>query len=331
MRRREFITLLGGAAATWPLAARAQQRDRVRRIGILMGWSENDPEYRPRIALFLSALAKSGWVEGQNLRTDIRWTNGDPGLARSLAKELVAAQPDLIVAATTPVTAAVQRETHTIPIVFAVVSDPVGAGFVASLPRPGGNITGFINIEAAMGGKWLDLLKKVAPGLTKVAIMANPDTAPAGGSYFLSSFETAARTLAIEPVVAKVRSEAEIETVVSALGRDGNAGLVVTTDAYMSIHRSPIIAATARHRVPAVAEMTTYAKEGGLLSYGINTDDLFPRAAAYVDRILRGERPGDLPVQLPTKFDLIVNLKAAKALGLGVPDTVLALADQVIE
>jgi putative ABC transport system substrate-binding protein len=330
MRRRDFITLLGGAAAAWPLAARAQ-RDRVRRIGILMGWSENDPEYRPRITLLSNALAKSGWVEGQNLRTDIRWTNGDPGLARSLAKELVATQPDVILAATTPATAAVQQETHAIPIVFAVVSDPVGAGFVASLPRPGGNITGFINVEAAMGGKWLDLLKKVAPGLTKVAIMANPDTAPAGGSYFLSSFEMAARTLAIEPIVAKVRSDAEIETVVSSLGRDGNAGLVVTTDAFMSIHRGPIIAATARNRVPAVAEMTTYAKEGGLLSYGVNTDDLFPRAAAYVDRILKGERPADLPVQLPTKFDLIVNLKAAKALGLGVPDTVLALADQVIE
>jgi putative ABC transport system substrate-binding protein len=223
MRRRDFITLLGGAAAAWPLAARAQ-RDRVRRIGILMGWSENDPEYRPRITLLSNALAKSGWVEGQNLRTDIRWTNGNPELARSLAKELVAAQPDLIVATTTPATAAVQRETHAIPIVFAVVSDPVGAGFVDSLPRPGGNITGFINVEAAMGGKWLDLLKKVAPGLTKVAIMANPDTAPAGGSYFLSSFETAARTLAIEPIVAKVHSDAEIETVVSALGRDGNRG-----------------------------------------------------------------------------------------------------------
>jgi putative ABC transport system substrate-binding protein len=236
MKRREFITLLGGAAA-WPMTARAQQPGAMRRIGVLMGWSESDPEMRSRIDVLVQGLAQLGWVDGRNMRIEVRWTNGDSERAGVLAKDLVQLlQPDVILAGSTPATAALQRETRTIPIVFAVVSDPVGAGFVASLPRPGGNITGFINIEAAMGGKWLELLKEVVPRLRRVAIMFNPDTAPGGGSYFLGPFEAAARSLAVEPVAARVHSDAEIEAAITALGRE-QAGLVVMTDSFMSIHR----------------------------------------------------------------------------------------------
>jgi putative ABC transport system substrate-binding protein len=330
MRRREFIGLLGGAAATWPLAARAQQGGPIRRIGVLMGWSESDPEYHSRIAALVQGLAQLGWTDGRNMRIDVRWTNGDVERAGILAKELVALQPDVIVAGATPATAALQRETRTIPIVFTVVSDPVGSGFVASLPRPGGNITGFINIEAAMGGKWLELLKEVAPRLQRVAIMFNPDTAPGGGSYYLGPFEAAARSLAVEPVVARVHSDAEIESAITALGRE-QAGVVVASDSFMSIHRGTVILSTAHNKVPAIMDFFNFTREGGLIVYGTNNVDLFRRAATYVDRILRGAKAGDLPVEIPTKFDLVINLKTAKALGLAIHEALLLRADEVIE
>ena len=330
MRRREFITLLGGAAAAWPLIARAQQPDRMWRVGVLMGWSENDPEYPSWIAAFVQALAQLGWSDGRNVRIDVRWTHGEVDRARALAKELVELQPNVILAGTTPATAALQRATRTIPIVFVVVSDPVGAGFVDSLPRPGGNITGFINIEAAMGGKWLELLKEIAPRLRRVAIMFNPDTAPGGGSYFLDSFETAARSLAVEPMTAHVHSDAEIESVITSLGHE-QAGLVLASDSFLGVHRRTIISLAARNNVPAISVVLFNPKEGGLISYGPNNKDIFRRAATHVDRILRGAKPGDLPVEVPTKFDLVINLKTAKALGLDVPLHLQRLADEVIE
>ena len=330
MKRREFITLLGGAAAAWPTATRAQQTGAMRRIGVLMGWSESDPEYRGRLVAFVQVLSQAGWTQGQNIQLDVRWTNGDVERARILAKELVARQPDVILVGTTPATAAVQRETNTIPVVFSTVSDPVGAGFVASLPRPGGNLTGFINLEAAMGGKWLELLKEVAPALTRVAMMFNPNTAPGGGSYFLGSFEVAARALAVEPLSVRVHSDAEIEAGIGSLG-DKKSGLVVMTDSFMSIHRSVVIASAARNSVPSLFEGAVYPKEGALIGYGVNNTDLFRRAATYVDRILRGAKPGDLPVEVPTKFDLVINLMTAKALGLTIPLGLQAAADELIE
>jgi putative tryptophan/tyrosine transport system substrate-binding protein len=330
MRRREFIRLVGGAAAAWPLIARAQQPDRMRRVGVLMGWSENDPQYPSWIAAFIQALAQLGWSDGRNIRIDVRWIHGEVDRARALAKELVELQPDVILAGTTPATAALQRATRTIPIVFVVVSDPVGAGFVDSLPRPGGNITGFINIEAAMGGKWLELLKEIAPRLRRVAIMFNPDTAPGGGSYFLDSFEAAARSLAVEPMTAHVHSDAEIERVITSLGRE-QAGLVLASDSFLAVHRRTIISLAARNNVPAISVFLFSPQEGGLISYGPNNEDMFRRAASHVDRILRGAKPGDLPVEIPTKFDLVINLKTAKALGLDVPLHLQRLADEIIE
>jgi putative ABC transport system substrate-binding protein len=329
MKRRKFITLLGGAAA-WPLAARAQQAG-IRRIGVLMGWAENDPEAKSDLAAFVQGLEQLGWAGGRNLRIDYRWAGGNADLMRTFAKELVELQPDVILANTTPVTAALQRETHTIPIVFVIVSDPVGAGFLASLPRPGGNITGFINIESSLGGKWLELLIEIAPRVKRAAIMFNPDTAPAGGSYFLAPFEAAARSFAAEPITAPVRSDAEIERVITQLGREQGSGLVLMTDGFIFVHRKSIISLAARNNVPAIYAESVSAKDGGLLSLGANYLDVFRRAAPYIDRILRGEKPADLPVQVPTRFELVINLKTAKALGLTVPPSLLARADEVIE
>jgi putative ABC transport system substrate-binding protein len=330
--RREFITLLGGcAAAAWPLAARAQSDGRVRRIGVLMGWSENDPEYRSELAVFVQGLAKLDWVEGRNLRIDVRWTNGEVNQARTFANELVELRPDVILAGTTPVTAALQRETSTIPIIFVIVADPVGARFVTGLPRPGGNITGFISEEAAMGGKWLEFLTEIAPRIKRAAIMFNPDTAPGGGAYYLSSFEAAARSLAVEPIMAPVHSDSEIEAVITALGRE-QAGLVVMPDAFMAVHQDTVISLTVRSKVPVIgADLPDFTKKGGLVSYGANFRDIFRRATAYVDLVLRGAKPADLPVQVPTKLDLVINLTTAKALGLAVPPSLLARADEVIE
>jgi putative ABC transport system substrate-binding protein len=328
MRRREFISLIGGAAA-WPLAARAQQGQRMRRIGVLMGVDENDPVAKTYVSAFTQALADLGWTDGRNVRMDLRGARGDANRTRALAHELVGLQPDIIVTNGTPATAAVQRETRTIPIVFVNVADPVASSIVAGLNQPGGNITGFAIFEASMGGKWLDLLSEIAPGLKRAAIMFNPDTAPV--SVYMPSFETAARSLKVVPIMAPVHSDAEIETAINDLGREPRGGLVVMQDVFMLVHRAPIILAAARNNVPTVYSLSEFARGGGLLSYGADPVDTFRRAATYVDRILRGAKPGDLPVQFPTKFEMAVNLKTAKALGLDVPATLLARADDVIE
>jgi putative ABC transport system substrate-binding protein len=328
MNRRDFITLLGGAAA-WPLRALAQQPERMRRIGVLMPSDENDPVYKHYLSAFTQALADLGWTDGLNVRIDLRWGGADNNRMRALAQELVGLQPDIILTGATPATAAVQRETRIIPIVFAGLSDPVASGIVPGLNQPSGNITGFGFLEASLGGKWLELLSEIVPGLKRAAIMFNPDTAPA--SAFLPSFETAARSLKVVPIIARVHSDVEIETVITALGREPGAGLVVMPDWFTVVHRPRIILAAARNNVPAVNYLSDFARDGGLLSYGNDMTDTYRRASSYVDRILRGARPAELPVQLPTKFEMILNLKTAKALGLAVPPSILLRADQVIE
>jgi putative ABC transport system substrate-binding protein len=329
IRRREFITLLGGAAVAWPLAASAQQGDRVRRIGVLMGGDENDPVRKTWVSAFIQALASLGWTDGRNMRIDLRWAGDDINRSRALAQELVGLQPDIILAGSIATTAAVQRETRTIPIVFAGAGDPVASGVVERLNRPGGNTTGFAFVEASMGGKWLELLSEIAPGLKRAAIMFNPDTAPV--STYMPSLETAARSLKVEPITAPVHSDVEIETVITSLGREPGGGLVVMPEVFTAVHRVPIISAAARNNIPAVYGLSELARDGGLLSYGVDSVDNFRRAASYVDRILRGAKPGDLPVQLPTKFEMVVNLKTAKALGLAIPPSILLRADEVIE
>jgi putative tryptophan/tyrosine transport system substrate-binding protein len=328
IRRRDFIMTLGGAAA-WPVAARAQRGDRVLRIGVLMSLDENDPLAKARVSAFTQALADLGWTDGRNVRMDLRQAGGDNNRMRALAQELIGLRPDIIVTDVTPATAALQRETQTIPIVFASVADPVGSGIVARLDRPSGNITGFANWEGSLGNKWLELLSEIVPGLKRVAIMFNPDTAPA--SVYMPSLETAAHSLKVAPIIAHVHSDVEIETAIMALGREPGGGLVVMPDVFLDVHRLPIILAASRHNVPAVYYMSIFARDGGLLSYGVDLVDNFRRAAAYVDRILRGAKPAELPVQFPTKFEMAVNLKTAKALGLAVPPTLLAIADEVIE
>jgi ABC-type uncharacterized transport system substrate-binding protein len=330
MRRREFIAGLGGVVA-WPLAARAQQGDRIRRIGVLMDRDENDPEAKAVLSGFTKGLAELGWSDGRNLRTDARWAADSVDRMRMFAKELVSLQPDVILATSTPVTAALQRETRTIPIVFATTSDPVGSGFVVSLARPGGNITGFINIEAEMAGKWLGLLTEIAPRVRRAAIMFNPDTAAGGGSYYLTPFEAAARSLAVTPFAAPVRSDTEIETVIASLGHEPQGGLVVASDGFVFVHRATIISLAARNKVPAVYFHSVYARDGGLLAYGPDQVDISRRSASYVDRILRGTKPADLPVQLPVKFELAINVRTANSLGLAVPPSILLRADKVIE
>ena len=329
MRRRTFIAGVGSAAA-WPVVARGQQPDRVRRVGGLLHLSaDDDAESQSRYAAFLQGLGELGWTVGRNVRMDLRWTASDVDLTRMYAKELVDLQPDVILADSTPVTAALQQETRTIPIVFAAIPDPVGSGFVAGLPRPGGNITGFISLADTMGGKWLQLLTEIAPGVKRAAAIFNPDTATA--SYFLPSFEAAARSLKVEPITALVHSDAEIAAAITSLGRELGGGLVVMPDSFMAVHRAPIIMLAARNNVPTVYWEFVYARDGGLLAYGSDFKDIFRRAAAYVDRILRGAKPADLPVQVPAKFEMAVNLKTAKALGLTIPETLLATADEVIQ
>jgi putative ABC transport system substrate-binding protein len=328
MRRREFITGLGSAAA-WPLVARAQPAERVRRVGVLMAYDENDPAAKPLVSAFTQALADLGWADGRNVRMDLRWGGVDTDRIRALAQELVGLQPDIILTNGTATTVALQRETRTIPIVFASVADPVASSIVARLDRPSGNITGFANFEASLGGKWLELLSEIAPGLKRAAIMFNPDTAPV--STYMPSLETAARSLKVVPIMAPVHSDGEIETAISALGREPLSGLVVNPDAFMTAHRASIISAATRNNVPAAYSQSYFARDGGLLSYGVDRVDLHRRAATYVDRILRGAKPADLPVQFPTKFEMVVNLKTAKALGLTVPTSILLRADEVIE
>jgi putative ABC transport system substrate-binding protein len=335
LRRREFIAGLSGVAA-WPLAARAQQGDRVRRIGVLMPFDENDPLRKSFVSAFTQALAELGWTDGRNLRIDLRQYGDDinriQALAqiKALAQELVGLKSDIILTAGTPPTVAVQRETRTIPIVFAAVADPVASGLVERLDRPGGNVTGFATNEASLAGKWLELLSEIAPGLKRAAIMFNPDFAVTA-SVYIPSLEMAARSLKVAPITASVHSDGEIETAIIALGREPLGGLVVLGGGFLFTHRALIISAAARYNVPAVYSISDFVREGGLLSYGANQVDSFRRAATYVDRILRGEKPGDLPVQFPTKFEMVLNLKTAKALGLTVHPSILLRADEVVE
>jgi putative tryptophan/tyrosine transport system substrate-binding protein len=319
------------APQVWAVAAQAQQGERMRRIGVLLAFDENHPAAKVWLSGFTQGLSELGWTDGRNVRIDVRWAAGNVDRARMYAKELVDLQPDVILSHSTPITAAFQRETRTIPIVFVFVADPVGSGFVASLHRPSGNITGFIDEEAGMASKWLELLTQIAPSVKRVAMMFNPDTAPGGGSYFLPSFESAARSLKVEPIVARVRSDAEIEAVLTSLGREPGGGLIVMPDLFMQVHRAPIILLAARNNVPAVYQLSLFVRDGGLLSFGPDGSDLFRRAPSYVDHILRGAKPADLPVQVPVKFEMAVNAKTAKALGLTVPQSILLSADEVIE
>jgi putative tryptophan/tyrosine transport system substrate-binding protein len=327
MRRREFTAGLAGTvgASAFGLRPISTQADSVRRIGILMGSSESEAGgYFPA---FVEELTRLGWTDGRNVRYERRWTSGDPSRASPFATELIGWRPDVIFCSTTPVTAVLHRETSTIPIVFAIVSDP--SGFIAGLSRPGGNITGFTNVEAAMGGKWLNLLKEIAPSIKRAAFMFNPETAPVFGKHFLASFEAAAGSLGIESVAMPVSSDAEIETAIAGLGAE-QAGLIEYSS-FLAVHVGTVISSTARHNVPAVYENPQFARRGGLIAYGASFTDMFRRAAGYVDRILRGEKPADLPVQTPTKFEMKINLKTAKVLGLAVPPSLLATADEVIE
>jgi putative tryptophan/tyrosine transport system substrate-binding protein len=331
MRRRDFVILLGAAATAWPLPARAQQSASIRRIGVLMALSETDRGAKALLSEFTRGLGESGWVSGSNIQMEVRWAGGDVDLMRKLAKELVALKPDVILANSTPVTAALQRETQTIPIVFAIVGDPLGSGFVASLGHPGRNITGLGMFEASITSKWLDLLRQIAPGFARAALMFNPDTAPYITSFLLPSFAGSAEALKIAGNAAPVHKDAEIETVIASLGREPRGVLIVGPDNFMDIHRRLIISLAARFIVPAIYHSPDSARDGGLISYGADFGDIFHRAARYVDRILRGAQPSELPVQLPVNYLTIVNLETAKALGVTVPLTILVSADEIIE
>ena len=331
MRRREFITLLCGATTTWPLVARAQQPERARRIGVLMGYPESDQAAQSWLAAFRAALPKLGWTEGSNLRIELRWSANDPARMRTLAKELVDLRPNAILGATTPVVAALARETKTISIVFVGVSDPIGSGFAANLAHPGGNITGFqANGDPSLGGKWVEQLKEIAPRTVRVALLFNPaTTVPI--QYFMPSIQTAASSFAVQVSATPVHVADEIEGVIAAQGRDPEGGLIVMPDVSNDVNRELIIALAARYRVRAIYFNRFFSELGGLISYGDVRSEQFRLAAGYIDRILKGEKPADLPVQVPTKFELVINLKTAKALGLTIPPSVLARADEAIE
>jgi putative ABC transport system substrate-binding protein len=330
MRRREFITLLGGAAVAWPLAARAQQPDRGRRIGVLMASAADDSENQARMAAFLQGLAQLGWTDGRNIRIDTRWATTNADDLRRHATELAALAPDVLVAASgTTTVAPLLQATRTVPIVFVVVVDPVGAGFVASLARPGGNATGFTTFEYGMSGKWLELLKQIAPSMTRAAVLRDPAIASGIGQF--GAVQAVAPSLGVELSPVDVRDAPEIERAVTSFARSSSGGLIVTPSPLANRHRDLIIMLAARHRLPAVYAWRYYVTDGGLISYGPDSIDQYRRAAGYVDRILKGEKPADLPVQAPTKYELVINLKTAKALGLTVPDTLLARADEVIE
>jgi ABC-type uncharacterized transport system substrate-binding protein len=328
MRRREFVILLGGStAAAWPLAARAQNRLRV--VGVLLAMAPDDPEAQLRIKAFEAGLRELGWTEGRNLRLEYRWAVGDATLLRKQATELVSLAPDLILATSTPVLAALRQE-KTLPIVFVQVTDPIGGGFVPNLARPGGSLTGFTSFEFTIGSKWLEALKHVAPAVTRVALIFNPDTAPFA-HLFWQPVEAAAPSFDVEPMQAPVRDIGEIEHTIAAFARHASGGLMVLPDVSTTNHRDLIIALAARHRLPAVYPYRYFATSGGLMSYGSDLADIYRRAASYVDRILKGAVPGDLPVQAPTKFEFVINLKTANALGLTVPPRWLGRADEVIE
>jgi putative tryptophan/tyrosine transport system substrate-binding protein len=327
MRRRDFIGIFGSAAA-WPLAARAQTK-RMRRIGVLMGLVVDDPEAQSRVAAFENGLRELGWVKERNLSIEYRWA-GDGNVLRDHAAELLATAPDLILANSTPVTTALREQSRAVPIVFTQVTDPVGQGLVPNLAQPGGNVTGFTSFEYSIGTKWLEALKQTAPHLTRVALIFNPESAPFA-DLFLRPVEAAAPSFSVVPIAAAVRDPADVDRVFDALAREPNGGLMVLPDISMANYRKAIIALAARHRLPAVYPYRYFAASGGLMSYGIDGTDVFRRAAGYVDRILKGTSPGELPIQAPTKYELVINLKTARALGLDVPPTLLARADEVIE
>jgi putative tryptophan/tyrosine transport system substrate-binding protein len=330
MERREFIALLGGGALAWPLAARAQQPDRMRRVGVLMGLAESDPGAQRRLMAFQRRLQELGWIEGRNVQIDYRWSAGKIDQARSAAKELAGLQADVIVGHTILPALALAQATSITPIVFTAVGEPIFYGLVASLMRPGGNITGFTNFAPALGAKLLELLKTMAPGITRVAVMFNPDVEPASVA-FASSAETAANTFAVEHIFAPIYEAAEIEVAMTMLAREPGGGLILPPNDFTSLHQQLIIALAARYRLPTIYGARQFTAAGGLMSYGIDPVDQFQSVAGYVDRILRGEKPAELPVQAPTKFELAINLKTAKALGLDVPPALLARADEVIE
>jgi putative ABC transport system substrate-binding protein len=330
MRRREFISLLGGATVAWSVATHAQQTERVRRIGVLMAFAESDHEAQSWVAAFREELRKLGWTEGRNSEIDTRWATADVESMQRFAKEFVGLQPDLILTSSTPATAAMLQQTRTIPIIFVWVADPVGSGFVASLPRPGGNVTGFTPIEGSLGGKWVELLKEISPRMARVTLLFNPAMATFVEGY-LNPFKAAAASLGVEAILAPVHDMSELESVIAAQARESNGGLVVIPDAFTIGHRAEITLLAARYRVPAVYWSRFFAEVGGLLSYGVNPLSEFRRAASYADRILNGAKPSELPVQAPVKFELVINLKTAKALGLDVPPSLLATADEVID
>ena len=329
MKRREFITLLGGAAAAWPLAARAQQRERMRRIGLLLNLGSDDQEGQTRNAAFLQALQELGWTVGRNLRIDYRWGAGNAELYRKHAADLVALAPDIILTNGTSTIGPVLQTTRTVPIVFVNVTDPVAGGFVESLARPGGNATGFASAEYGMAGKWLELLKQIAPHVKHAAVIRNPRVASGSGQF--GAIQAVAPFLGMETNPIDARDAGDIERGITSLAGSSNAGLIVTANGATLVHRDLIIRLAAKFKLPAVYWQRVFATSGGLMSYGDDANDQYRRAADYVDRILKGEKPADLPVQAPTKFELVVNLKTAKALGLTIPDTLLATADEVIE
>jgi putative ABC transport system substrate-binding protein len=329
MKRREFITLLGGAAAAWPLAAHAQQGERVRRIGVLLPAAPDDPEWQAWVGAFLQGLAQSGWITGRNIRIETRWTKSDTEDTRKHAAELVALAPDVILAAGTSTVGPLLRLTRTVPIVFPAAVDPVAAGLVESLARPGGNATGFMSFEIGVSAKWLELLKEIAPGVKRAAVLRTLATAAGPGQFGV--IQALAPTLGVELRPIDTRDAGEIERAVVAFASEPNSGLIATTGGGVLRHRELIVTLAARHRLPAIYAYRSHVMSGGLMSYGLDNLDQYRRAAGYVDRILRGEKPADLPVQAPTRYELVINLKTAKALGLEVPPTVLARADEVIE
>jgi putative ABC transport system substrate-binding protein len=328
VKRREFITLLGGAAA-WPLAARAQQPERMRRIGVFNAQAASDPDAQANMTAFLQGMQQLGWTEGRNVRIDHRWAGGDPANIRKYAAELVALAPDVILASGATTTAPLLQASSTVPIVFAIVPDPVGAGFVASLSRPGGNVTGFMQFEYDLSAKWLELLKQIAPGVTRAAVLRDPAITAGIGQFAV--IQSVARSVGVEVSPVNIRDAAEIERAVTAFARTSDGGLIVTASALSAVHRDVIVALAARHKLPAVYYRRRFVSDGGLVSYGPDFIDQFRGAAGYVDRILKGEKPAELPVQAPTKYELVINLKTAKALGIEVPPTLLTRADEVIE
>ena len=330
MRRRDFISLAGGAAVIWPLVAHGQQPERMRLIGVLSSLAETDSEAQAWDAAFRTRLIELQWIDGRNVHIEYRWGAGSVDRMQLFAKELVRLNPDVLVTISTPATAALQAETRTIPIVFAWVSDPVGSRFVSSLANPGGNITGFINIEASVIGKWLTLMREIAPQVSRIGFLFNPQTAPFA-QYYLYTFRSAAAALAIEAIDAPVHSTEEVEAFMTKLGREAGAGLVIMSDTSMNVYRKTIYSLAERYRLPTIYPYRFFVTEGGLMSYGIDVADLLRGAASYVDRILRGEKPSELAVQQPTKFELVINAKTAKALGLTIPQTLLATADEMIE